>query len=63
MTIDVAYVPIILAFIGGGIVGAIAAALIAVASSRKAYRRGVKWGVKWGQDTCPRIHEWGENTG
>ncbi len=59
MTIDVAYVPIILAFIGGSIVGAIAAALIAVASSRKAYRRG----VKWGQDTCPRIHEWGENTG
>ena len=20
-------------------------------------------GGKWGQDTCPKIHEWGENTG
>lgn len=59
MTIDVAYVPIILAFIAGGILGAVITALIAMSGHRDTYRRG----VEWGQDTCPRIHQWGENTG
>ena len=56
LMIDVA---VIVAFSLGALIGTVVTVVFSIPANMAAFQRG----MEWGQDTCPRIHEWGENTG
>ena len=55
MNIDVAWVAAIVAFSVGAYLGAAVMAALTRSGKNKAYQQGIA--------ECPKIHEWGENTG